>query len=106
MGDSGWAFTLFIPWNLLSMVGDVPDSNSPPTLSQYIFMNMFTGVIAENFSYMFQTSGDTKALTRAQMRPLKKLWAELESPRTWHLERSHFVPFFGVRVYCSLRAFR
>ncbi|KAJ7893299.1 hypothetical protein B0H14DRAFT_3427384 [Mycena olivaceomarginata] len=104
-GSAGWAFTLFIAWNLLSMVGDVPDSNSPPTLSQYIFVNMFTGVITENFSHMFQTSGDTKALTRAQMRPLKKLWADLENPRTWHLEHSCLCPsselsgVFEERIY-------
>ncbi|KAJ7085572.1 Ion transport protein-domain-containing protein [Mycena epipterygia] len=79
-GSPGWAFTLFIAWNLLSM---------------YIFVNMFTGVIAENFSYVFQTSGATKAITRAQMRSFKRVWAEFANPKTGHLERSRFVPFFG-----------
>ncbi|KAJ7186710.1 Ion transport protein-domain-containing protein, partial [Mycena filopes] len=79
-GSIGWAFTLFIAWNLLSM---------------YIFVNMFTGVVVENFSYVFQTSGSSKSITRAQMRSFKKVWAEFANPKTGHLERSHFVPFFG-----------
>ncbi|KAJ7112947.1 Ion transport protein-domain-containing protein [Mycena epipterygia] len=79
-GSAGWAFTLFIAWNLLSM---------------YIFVNMFTGVVVENFSYVFQTSGSSKSITRAQMRSFKKVWAEFANPKTGYLERSRFVPFFG-----------
>ncbi|KAJ6472696.1 Ion transport protein-domain-containing protein [Mycena vitilis] len=79
-GSVGWAFTLFIAWNLLSM---------------YIFVNMFTGVVVENFSYVFQTSSSSKAITRAQMRSFKKVWAEFANPKTGYLERSNFVPFFG-----------
>ncbi|KAJ7019630.1 Ion transport protein-domain-containing protein [Mycena alexandri] len=79
-GSEGWAFSLFIAWNLLSM---------------YIFVNMFTGVVVENFSYVFQTSGSSKSITRAQMRSFKKVWAEFANPKTGYLERSRFVPFFG-----------
>ncbi|KAF8137825.1 Ion transport protein-domain-containing protein [Mycena galopus ATCC 62051] len=79
-GSTAWAFTLFIAWNLLSM---------------YIFVNMFTGVIVENFSYVFQTSDASKSITRAQMRSFKKVWAEFANPKTGFLERSRFVPFFG-----------
>ncbi|KAJ7199602.1 Ion transport protein-domain-containing protein [Mycena pura] len=95
-GSSAWAFTLFIAWNLLSM---------------YIFVNMFTGqctiicsdsllmpqtgVVVENFSYVFQASGGSKSITRAQMRAFKKVWAEFANPKTGYLERSRFVPFFG-----------
>ncbi|KAJ7661709.1 Ion transport protein-domain-containing protein [Mycena rosella] len=79
-GSAGWAFTLFIAWNLLSM---------------YIFVNMFTGVVVENFSYVFQTSGSSKSITRAQMRTFKKVWAEFANPKTGYLERTRFVPFFG-----------
>ncbi|KAJ7435576.1 Ion transport protein-domain-containing protein [Mycena galericulata] len=75
-----WAFTLFIAWNILSM---------------YIFVNMFTGVVVENFSYVFQTSGGVKSITQAQMRAFKKVWAEFANPKTGYLERSSFVPFFG-----------
>ncbi|CAK5278246.1 unnamed protein product [Mycena citricolor] len=90
-GSTVWAFTLFITWNVLSM---------------YIFVNMFTGVVVENFSYVFQTSGGTKSITRAQMRAFKKVWAEFANPKTGYLERSQFVPFFAklsgvfeVRIY-------
>ncbi|KAJ6602707.1 Ion transport protein-domain-containing protein [Mycena vulgaris] len=79
-GSVGWAFTLFIAWNLLSM---------------YIFVNMFTGVVVENFSYVFQTSGSSKSITRAQMRSFKKVWAEFANPKTGYLERGRFVPFFA-----------
>ncbi|KAF8063493.1 Ion transport protein-domain-containing protein [Lyophyllum atratum] len=80
-GSERWAFALFIAWNLLSM---------------YIFVNMFTGVVVENFSYVFQTSaGGAKSITREQMRSFKKVWAEFANPRTGYLERHRFVPFFG-----------
>ncbi|THH14934.1 hypothetical protein EW146_g5467 [Bondarzewia mesenterica] len=90
-GSVGWAFTLFIAWNLLSM---------------YIFVNMFTGVVVENFSYVFQMTGGSKAVTREEMRAFKKVWAEFANPRTGFLERNRFVPFFAklsgifeVRIY-------
>ncbi|RDB21766.1 Calcium-channel protein cch1 [Hypsizygus marmoreus] len=80
-GSEGWAFALFIAWNLLSM---------------YIFVNMFTGVVVENFSYVFQTStGGAKSITREQMRSFKKVWAEFANGRTGYLERHQFVPFFA-----------
>ncbi|KAF9078268.1 Ion transport protein-domain-containing protein [Rhodocollybia butyracea] len=83
-GSVGWAFTLFIAWNLLSMVPFIPLL----------------------FSYVFQASGGSKAITREEMRAFKKVWAEFADPQTGHLERSQFVPFFGrlsgvfeVRIY-------
>lgn len=80
-GSEGWALALFIAWNLLSM---------------YIFVNMFTGVVVENFSYVFQTSaGGAKSITREQMRAFKKVWAEFANTRTGYLERHRFVPFFA-----------
>ncbi|KAF5368727.1 hypothetical protein D9757_010428 [Collybiopsis confluens] len=79
-GSFGWAFTLFIAWNLLSM---------------YIFVNLFTGVVVDSFSYVFQSSGGSKAITREEMRAFKKIWAEFANPQTGYLERSQFVPFFG-----------
>ncbi|EGN97267.1 hypothetical protein SERLA73DRAFT_110442 [Serpula lacrymans var. lacrymans S7.3] len=79
-GSTAWAFSLFIAWNLLSM---------------YIFVNMFTGVVVENFSYVFQVSGGAKSITREEMRSFKKIWAEFANPKTGRLERSRFVPFFA-----------
>jgi len=80
-GSTAWAFSLFIAWNLLSM---------------YIFANMFTGVVVENFSYVFQASGSgTKSISREQMRSFKKVWAQYSNPKTRYLERSQFAAFFS-----------
>ncbi|KAH9024879.1 Ion transport protein-domain-containing protein, partial [Lactarius pseudohatsudake] len=90
-GSVGWAYTLFIAWNILSM---------------YIFVNMFTGVVVESFSYVYQTTGGAKAVTREEMRAFKKVWAEFANQKTGFLERPQFVPFFRklggifeVRIY-------
>ncbi|KAI0031009.1 Ion transport protein-domain-containing protein [Vararia minispora EC-137] len=90
-GSAAWAFTLFIAWNLLSM---------------YIFVNMFTGVVVDNFSYVFQMTGGSRDVTRQQMRAFKKVWAEHANQRTGYLERQRFAAFFHqlsgifeVRIY-------
>ncbi|KAG7442714.1 uncharacterized protein BT62DRAFT_1079090 [Guyanagaster necrorhizus] len=90
-GSVGWAFTLFIAWNVLSM---------------YIFVNLFTGVVVDNFSYVFQTSGGAKSITREQMRSFKKIWAEFADFKTGYLPRNRFAAFFSrlsgifeVRIY-------
>ncbi|KAG2155280.1 Ion transport protein-domain-containing protein [Suillus bovinus] len=90
-GSTPWAFSLFIAWNLLSM---------------YIFVNMFTGVVVQNFSYVFQSTGAAKAITREEIRSFKKTWAEYSNPKTGLLEQSRLVPFLGklngvfeVRIY-------
>ncbi|KAH9475037.1 Calcium-channel protein cch1 [Psilocybe cubensis] len=91
-GSTAWAFTLFIAWNLLSM---------------YIFVNMFTGVVVENFSYVFQASGSgSKSISREQMRSFKKIWGEFSNQKTGYLERHRFAAFFQkltgvfeVRIY-------
>lgn len=92
-GSEGWAFTLFIAWNLLSM---------------YIFANLFVGVVVESFYYVFQMSGGSKSITREEMRAFKKVWAECANAKTGYLERSSFVKFFGqlggifeVAIYSS-----
>ncbi|KAH7099033.1 Ion transport protein-domain-containing protein [Auriculariales sp. MPI-PUGE-AT-0066] len=90
-GSTLWSYTLFISWNILSM---------------YIFVNMFTGVVVENFSYVFQSSGGTSSLDREEMRAFKKIWQEYADPQTKRLPRPKFPQFFGklsgvfeVRIY-------
>ncbi|KAG8215839.1 Ion transport protein-domain-containing protein [Butyriboletus roseoflavus] len=91
-GSTAWAFSMFIAWNLLSM---------------YIFVNMFTGVIVESFSYVFQSSGGIlRSITRREIRAFKKAWAEFSDPSSGLLERPNLVPFlaklsgvFEVRIY-------
>lgn len=58
--------------------------------------SLFLGVVVENFSYVFQLTGGSKTITRVEMRAFKKVWAEFANPKTQHLERSKFVPFFAV----------
>ncbi|EIW77746.1 hypothetical protein CONPUDRAFT_167813 [Coniophora puteana RWD-64-598 SS2] len=79
-GSPGWAYTLFIAWNLLSM---------------YIFVNLFTGIVVENFSYVFQSTGGVKSINREEMRSFKKIWAMYANPKTGYLERQNLVPFLG-----------
>lgn len=84
---------------------------------QYIFVNMFTGeahctrdaiwegnlryagLVVENFSYVYQTTGGAKSVTREEMRAFKKVWAEFANPKTELLERAQLVPFFGVSSF-------
>jgi hypothetical protein len=54
------------------------------------------GVVVESFSYVYQTTGGAKAVTREEMRAFKKIWAEFANPKTGFLERPQFVPFFRV----------
>ncbi|KAH7886746.1 Ion transport protein-domain-containing protein, partial [Phlebopus sp. FC_14] len=90
-GSPAWAYSLFIAWNLLSM---------------YIFVNMFTGVVVENFSYVFQSTGGAKSITRGEVRAFKKVWAEFANAKTGSLERPNLGPFlaklsgvFEARIY-------
>lgn len=59
---------------------------------------MFTGVVVENFSYVFQTTGGAKSITREEMRAFKKVWAEFANQKSGYLERNRFVPFFAVSI--------
>lgn len=54
------------------------------------------GVVVENFSYVFQLTGGAKSITRDEIRAFKKAWAKFANPKTQHLERNRFVPFFAV----------
>ncbi|KIO32428.1 hypothetical protein M407DRAFT_214388 [Tulasnella calospora MUT 4182] len=90
-GSTGWAYSLFIAWNLLSM---------------YIFVNMFTGVVVENFSYVFQLNNSRGSINRHEMRAFKKVWAMFDVEGTGFLTSASIVPFlsklsgiFEVRTY-------
>lgn len=56
---------------------------------------MFTGVVVENFSYVFQLTGEM-SITREEMRAFKKVWAEFDPDRTGYISRKSLVPFFSV----------
>ncbi|KIM32076.1 hypothetical protein M408DRAFT_63194 [Serendipita vermifera MAFF 305830] len=95
-GSTGWSYTLFIAWNVLSM---------------YIFVNMFTGVVVENFSYIYQQRRN-QTLNREEMRAFKKVWAQFDQSSTGYLSRDKIVPFlaklsgvFEVRIYPATHQF-
>ena len=61
---------------------------------------MHVGVVVENFSYVFQSSGSgTRSISREQMRSFKKVWAQFSNPKTRYLERSQFAAFFSVSLH-------
>lgn len=115
-GSTGWAFTLFIAWNLLSMVrqtdnGDYCEltaffssiySSTCLLVCHWVLRSCTSsdhalkGVVVESFSYVFQLVGGAKSITREEMRAFKKVWAEFANPRTGYLEKGQIVPFLGV----------
>ena len=100
-GSTAWAFSLFIAWNLLSMVMELCFCTRLLHGSwfpfQYIFVNMFTGVIVQSFSYVFQSTGGVlKSITRQEIRAFKNAWAQFSDPNSGLLERPNLVPFLAV----------
>jgi hypothetical protein len=66
----------------------------------------YAGLVVENFSYVYQTTGGAKSVTREEMRAFKKVWAEFANPKTELLERAQLVPFLGVSFSCFLSQLR
>ena len=121
-GSTAWAFSLFIVWNILSMVcvrSAFRLLYLMDSFFQYIFANMFSrktvslsfslvypfnsnihvGEVVENFAYVFQVSSSgTTSISREQMRSFKKIWAQYSNPKTQYLERSQFAKFFSVSL--------
>ena len=123
-GSTGWAFSLFIAWNLLSMVRAFRpyatylsdgvvfsvyfcqhvywyDRFLSLSILVHLFnSNVHVGVVVENFSYVFQASGSgAKSISREQMRSFKKVWAQFSNPKTRYLERPQFAAFFSVSLH-------
>lgn len=79
-GSPAAAYILFISWNVISM---------------YIVLNMFTGLVVDNFAYVFQLFGKVKAIDREEVRRFKEAWAQVDRERTGYLTRDQFIPFFS-----------
>ncbi|EGG06060.1 uncharacterized protein MELLADRAFT_48591 [Melampsora larici-populina 98AG31] len=79
-GSAEAAYILFISWNVISM---------------YIILNMFTGLVVDNFAYVFQLYGKVKAIDREEVRRFKKVWSDFDLDRTGYLQRHQFIPFFA-----------
>lgn len=78
-GNAAAAYILFISWNVISM---------------YIVLNMFTGLVVDNFAYVFQLFGKVKAIDREEVRRFKEAWAETDRARKGYLTRDQLIPFF------------
>lgn len=87
-GSPAASFVLFFTWNVISM---------------YVFLNLLTAVVVENFSYVFSLYGRVKAVNREEMRNFKKTWAEFDGQGTGYLRRKDFIPFFSVRTCPGIR---
>ncbi|GAA6002347.1 calcium channel protein CCH1 [Rhodotorula paludigena] len=90
-GSSGWAYVLFITWNVLSM---------------YLFVNLILGVIVEAFGFAYKAYGNVTRVTREQMRGFKQVWAEFDPERTGYLQPRDVSRFcrrlsgvFEVKIY-------
>lgn len=78
-GSEPWAYALFIGWNVISM---------------YIFLNMFTGTVVENFSYIFDL-GSKAMLTSTDIRHFKSSWAKFDRNRKGYILKDQIVPFLS-----------
>ncbi|GAB7363878.1 hypothetical protein MBLNU230_g4441t1 [Neophaeotheca triangularis] len=82
-GDCGspqWARALFISWNILSM---------------YIFVYLFTSLIYESFSYVYQRSSGLSIISREEIRRFKQAWAEFDPNGSGYISREAFPRFLG-----------
>ena len=52
-GSTGWAYILFLSFSIISM---------------YIFTAVFTGVVSDNFSYVYQIASNYSLVSREQIR--------------------------------------
>lgn len=83
-GSAGWARFLFISWNILSM---------------YIFVNLFVSLIYESFSYVYQRSSGSGAVSRDEIRRFKQAWTEFDPNGTGYISKDVFPRLLGVRFY-------
>lgn len=111
-GSEGWAYFLFVTWNVISMYIFLNSESSNncccaclSSLTRCILLTVFTGTVVENFSYVFQLGGKP-TLSREQVRNFKKAWAAVDVERKGYLTKEQLVPFFNkltgvldVRVY-------
>ncbi|KAI1430100.1 Ion transport protein-domain-containing protein [Xylaria sp. FL1777] len=79
-GDTAWARTLFIAWNLISM---------------YIFVNLFISLIYESFSYVYQRSSSMAHIDRDEIRRFKEAWRSVDPAGTGFISKEAFPRLLG-----------
>ncbi|KAI9296539.1 hypothetical protein K502DRAFT_302307 [Neoconidiobolus thromboides FSU 785] len=84
-GSPAWSYFLFMSFNILSM---------------YIFLNMFVGVIVDNFSFCYEINDEkdgeattTDMLSRDQIRDYKSAWIKYDLKRSEYIPLRNLVPF-------------
>ncbi|GAA6051051.1 Calcium-channel protein CCH1 [Rhodotorula toruloides] len=82
-GSPGWAYVLFITWNVLSM---------------YLFVNLILAAVVDGFSFIWQDYGKVARITREDMRSFKKVWAEFDPERTGFIQPA-VIPRFLHRLH-------
>lgn len=80
-GSAGWARSLFIAWNIISM---------------YIFVSLFVSLIFESFSYVYQRSSGLYAVSRDDIRRFKQAWATFDPDGTGFISKEQFPRLLGV----------
>ena len=79
-GSAGWARSLFIAWNIISM---------------YIFVSLFVSLIFESFSYVYQRSSGLYAVSREEIRRFKQAWATFDPDGTGFITKEQFPRLLG-----------
>ncbi|PYH95928.1 calcium channel subunit Cch1 [Aspergillus ellipticus CBS 707.79] len=79
-GSAPWARCLFIAWNIISM---------------YLFVSLFTSLIFESFSYVYQKSSGLYAVSREDVRRFKHAWATYDPDGTGYITKEQFPRLLG-----------
>ncbi|CAO3684026.1 unnamed protein product [Rhizopus microsporus] len=90
-GSLRWAYFLFLSFNIISM---------------YIFTSIFVAVVADNFSYVYQTRANFSLVNRDEIRKYKMTWASVDTDRTGYVKPSEYMTFwrrlegiFTIRIF-------
>ncbi|KAG1501400.1 hypothetical protein G6F47_004900 [Rhizopus delemar] len=90
-GSLRWAYFLFLSFNIISM---------------YIFTSIFVAVVADNFSYVYQTQANFSLINRDEIRKFKMTWASVDQERTGYVKPNDYMVFwrkldgvFTVRIF-------
>ncbi|KAI8319107.1 hypothetical protein GQ54DRAFT_265895, partial [Martensiomyces pterosporus] len=64
-------------------------------ISMYIFVNVFIGVVTDNFQYCYQSSTSYKLLTRQEIREFRMNWWKFDPQNTGYIPREKYIEFFN-----------
>ncbi|KAG1470308.1 hypothetical protein G6F56_002758 [Rhizopus delemar] len=78
-GSLRWSYFLFLSFNIISM---------------YIFTSVFVAVVADNFSYVYQTQANFSLVNRDEIRKFKMTWASVDQERTGYVKPKDYMTFW------------